>query len=266
MKLIRQAFVAFLAWAVFLVAWAAVSHLTDLAGPARMTTASMGMVADALDALDPPPVLGAPQRFAATKVRSAAETAGRVHGGIERATGKFLDRLGHTRAHRHDALHAQLDGRVAFVDGLARVRAEAEGDRVGLRNARITVRANEALVRSRERRERLWLNQTQTLDSGEDVHLHVGRGDHTIWMDAGTLRPDAGTLHLGARTVFLDGANLRFEDGTLRVDARRLSAEAGRSGPQLSVQMDAGVDRDKVKKWLEKLLDLLEDLEASDTR
>ena len=131
---------------------------------------------------------------------------------------------------------------------------------------RITLRANDALARIRERRERLWLDQTQTLDSGEDVRLHVGRGDKTIWMDAGTVQSDAGTVHVGARTVFLDGANVRFEDGTLRVDTRGMAAEAGRSDPQLSVEMDAGVDRDKVKKWLEKLLELLEDLEASDTR
>lgn len=260
MKLIRQAAVAFLAWAVFLVAWAAVSHLTDLAGPARMTTASLGMVAAALDAIEPPPALGAPQRFAATRVRSAAHAAGRMHGGIEHATGEFLDRLGHARAHaRHERL--------------TRVQELVEAHRIRLGNQRVTVRpdmrvtlrANDALARTRERRERLWLDQTQTLDSGEDVRLHVGRGDQTIWMDAGTVRPDAGTFHLGARTVFLDGANLRFEDGTLRVDTRGMSAETGRSGPQLSVEMDAGVDRDKVRKWLERLLDLLEDLEASDT-
>ena len=260
MKLIRQAAVAFLAWAVFLVAWAAVSHLTDLAGPARMTTASMGMVADALDAMDPPPALGAPQRFAAMKVRSAAQTAGRVHGGVERATGEVLDRLGHGRAHDRQ-------------ERLTRIQEMVEAHRIRLRNQRVTVRPNmriaveadEALSRARERREQLWINRTQTLDSGEDVRLHVGQGRGTIWMDAEAVRPEGGTVHLGARTVFLDGANLRVEDGTLRVDTRGLAAEAGRSGPQLSVEMDADVDRDKVRKWLEKLLELLEDLEASDT-
>ena len=54
MKLIRQAVAAFALWAVFLYAWAAVSHLTELAGPARISSASMGLVADALEVLDPP--------------------------------------------------------------------------------------------------------------------------------------------------------------------------------------------------------------------
>lgn len=284
MKLIRQACAAFLAWGVLLFAWAAVSHVTGVAGPARMTTTSLVMVADMLDALDPPPVLGAPQEFAAERVRGTAAAAGRVHGVIEDAAGRFVDRLRPSRARTSlhggmDQLRAEIgelrvnvdardlrsralrfdgsplvfDGGQLLFDG-QRVTVEPTGSVTIRPNTRVWVDRVGRSGRSGERREQLWINRTQTLESGEDVRLHVGRNGRTIWMDARAV-PD-GDAHETAHAAALERAATAIE----------AAIEAERSGPQLSVEMDANVDRDKVKKWLERLLDLLEDLEASDTR
>ncbi|WP_419935179.1 hypothetical protein [Candidatus Palauibacter sp.] len=255
MKLIRQAVAAFAVWAVFLYAWAAVSHLTHLAGPARISSASMGLVADALEVLDPPGALAAPPRLAAAQVRRAADAAGAVHGAIEYSAGAFVDQLGHARAHpRRDVLE-----RLRETLDAQRIRL-APGARMTIRpDARVTIRPNDRLTRTLERRERLWADQTQTLDSGEDVRMHVGLGGKTIWLDAGTIERDGEAIRMDA-TGTTQGELHRVLHG------RAAATEAGRSGPQLSVELDASVDRDKVKKWLEKLLDLLEDLEASDTR
>lgn len=284
MKLIRQACAAFLAWGVLLFAWAAVSHVTGIAGPARMTTTSLDMVADMLDALDPPPVLGAPQEFAAERVRDAADAAGRVHREIEDAAGRFVDRLGHGRAHTPrrggiDQLRAEIgelrvnvdarnlrssalrfegsrlvfDGGRLLFDG-QRVTVDPTGSVTIRPNTRASVGRVGRAERSTERREQLWINRTQTLESGEDVRLHVGRNGRTIWMDARAV-PEGE-----ARKTAGGGARERAAAAIMA------TIEAERSGPQLSVEMDATVDRDKVKKWLERLLDLLEDLEASDTR
>ncbi|WP_419165195.1 hypothetical protein [Candidatus Palauibacter sp.] len=251
MKLIRQAVAAFAVWAVFLYAWAAVSHLTDLAGPARISSASMGLVADVLEVLDPPGALAAPPRLAAAQVRRAADAAGAVHGAIEHSAGAFVDRLGHARAHSpRDVLERLLEGLQQRLGAQRILRAP---------NGRISIRSNARLARTLERRERLWADQTQTLDSGEDVRLHAGLGGETIWLDAGIFRPDAGTIEL-------DVTRAPHAELHRVLRGRAAATEAERSAPQLSVQLDAGVDRDKVKKWLEKLLDLLEDLEASDTR
>lgn len=182
MTLIRQAFAAFLVWTVLLLAWAAVSHTTGFVGPARTTEASLGMVADALDALDPPAVLGAPQRFAADRIRSAAGPAQRVHGAIERAAGAFVDRLGHDRAHPR-------------------------------RDAAAELRATLDEISSRLNAQRIILG------------------------------PD------GRITVHVD---------------TRVSVE--RNARAVQLETDANLDRDKVKKWIEKLLDLLEEMEASETR
>ena len=174
-----------------------------------------------------------------------------MHGAIEHSAGAFVDRLGHARAHpRRDVLERLQEGLQQRL-GAQRILRTPSG--------RITVRPNDRLARTLERRERLWTDQTQTLDSGEDVRLHVGLGGETIWLDAGTIWLDAGTIRLDVT---------RAPHGELHrvLHGRAAATEAGRSGPQLSVQLDASVDRDKVKKWLEKLLDLLEDLEASDTR
>lgn len=280
MKLIRQACAAFLAWGVLLFAWAAVSHVTGVAGPARMTTSSLDLVAEMLDALDPPPALGAPQEFAAERVRGAAAAAGRVHGVIEDAAGSFVDRLRPSRARtsryggieqlraelgelrmnvdarnlrsraiRFEGSRLVLDGSELRFDG-QRVTVDPTGSITIRPNTRVWVDRLGRSGRSGERREQLWINQTQMLESGEDVRLHVGRNGRTIWMDARAV-PEGGT-HETAHAAAHERA------------AVAIAAE--RSGPQLSVEMDANVDRDKVKKWLERLLDLLEDLEASDTR
>ena len=182
MTLIRQAFAAFLVWTVLLLAWAAVSHTTGFVGPARTTEASLGMVADALDALDPPAVLAAPQRFAADRIRSAAGTAQRVHGAIERAAGAFVDRLGHDRAHSRREAVAELRGRIEELQGELQAR-------------------------------RIMLGPEGYVTVHVDTRVSVERNERAV-----------------------------------------------------EVEVDANIDRDKVKKWIEKLLDLLEEMEAAETR
>ena len=226
MKLIRQAVTAFAVWAVLLFAWASVSHFTGLAGPARMTSASLGLAADALDALDPPAPLAAAPRLAAAQVRGAAAAAEGAHGAIEASAGALFDRLGHARAHdeadRREMRWTTIQAR--RVASRALRSSSPASIRVSATRRGLTPLEIEREV-ARERRERVWMNRTQTLDSGEDVRLHVGLGDEAIWMDA--------------------------------------TSDPGAATPDFSLKLDAGVDRDKVKKWLERLLDLLEDLEAS---
>lgn len=99
-KLIRFTAVAFLVWAVTTFAWAAISHVSELPGPARASAATLEFVAGALTWLDPPGVLGTPQRFAARQLHRGARSVERLHRGPERAAARIVDRLGHDRAHR----------------------------------------------------------------------------------------------------------------------------------------------------------------------
>lgn len=100
-KLASLTVLALFVWAALAFAWAAVSHVTGLPGPARASAASLDLAADAVTLADPPGVLGAPQRFAARQLRAAGGTAYRLHLGPERAMARLLDRLGHGHAHRH---------------------------------------------------------------------------------------------------------------------------------------------------------------------
>ncbi|WP_420635172.1 hypothetical protein [Candidatus Palauibacter sp.] len=177
MKLIRQAAGAFALWALVTYAWAGLSHLSGVPGPARASAATLGLLADALELLDPPNAVGAPQRFAAAQIRRTAHTAESVHGAVERSTGEFLDRLGHDRAHLH-------------VDHL---------------------------VRAHERRIRV-----------PDVHVTIEHEEQSL-------------------SLALEATELELELGAM----------------VLKLESDASLDRDKLRKRLEKLLDLLEDLEKS---
>ncbi len=117
-KLIRYSAAAFLAWAAITFAWAALSHVSGLVGPARASAASLEFVADAVTFVNPPGVLGAPQRFAAEQIRQAARSAERLHRGPERAMTRLVDRMGHAsrhgfggrHVHRHVHRHEHRDG------------------------------------------------------------------------------------------------------------------------------------------------------------
>lgn len=105
-KLIRFSAVAFLVWAVTTFAWAAISHVTGVTGPAQASSASLNFVASAVTFADPPGPLGAPQRFAARQIRQAATAVERIHRGPERMAARLVDELGHRhrhgrRGHRH---------------------------------------------------------------------------------------------------------------------------------------------------------------------
>jgi len=142
-KLIRYSALAFLVWAVTTFAWAALSHTTGLVGPAEASGASLRFVASAVTFVDPPGVLGAPQRFAASQIRQAARAVERAHRGPERAMRRVMDRFGHDIRHRgHGHRHAfriERDGRAVAIpldelDGararaMARARVELERHR-----------------------------------------------------------------------------------------------------------------------------------------
>lgn len=98
-KLIRVSAVAFLVWAITTLAWAAIHHVTGVTGPAEASGASLDFVASAVTFVDPPGVLGAPQRFAAGQIRQAADAVERIHRGPERFAARLVDELGHR--HRH---------------------------------------------------------------------------------------------------------------------------------------------------------------------
>jgi hypothetical protein len=98
-KLIRVAAVAFLAWAITTFAWAAISHVTGVTGPAEASGESLDFVASAVTFVDPPGVLGAPQRFAAQQIRQAADAVERIHHGPERFAARLMDELGHRHKH-----------------------------------------------------------------------------------------------------------------------------------------------------------------------
>ncbi|MDX1396050.1 MAG: hypothetical protein R3195_16830, partial [Gemmatimonadota bacterium] len=141
-KLIRVAAVAFLVWAITTFAWAAVHHVTGVTGPAEASAASLDFVASAVTFVDPPGVLGAPQRFAARQIRQAADAVGRIHRGPERLAAQVVDELGHRHrhgrrgGHRHastDERHQEMErayeayGRLAIpIDELDRARAQLE--------------------------------------------------------------------------------------------------------------------------------------------
>lgn len=169
-KLIRYSALAFVVWAVTTFAWAALSHATGLVGPAEASGASLRFVAGAVTFVDPPGVLGAPQRFAASQIRHAARAVERVHRGPERAMSRLMDRFGHDVAHRgHRHRHRQVlrierDRRAMAIpldelDGareraMARARIELERHRRDLeRGRRDLERGRASFDRERWRRE-----------------------------------------------------------------------------------------------------------------
>lgn len=222
MKFIRRVAAAFTLWAVAICVWAAVSHLTSVPGPAKASTATLAQIANLVERADPPGSLRAP-RFAAEQLRRTAHSAGRINGGIERAVGTWLDRLGHGEA------HGQAD--VAVIDnGRITIRMDARSD---VASARIAWLEGPGALRLTAR------SPLRTRDAG-------------FWIDR-TVKAPAGS-----------------SEGDLRLHAARhgetfslKAAEAGSALHQAEVQLniDTSFDRDKLRERLEKLLDLLEELQ-----
>ena len=219
MTFIRRVAAAFTLWALAICVWAALSHLTSLPGPAKASTATLEGIASLVERADPPGSLRAP-RFAAEQLRRTAHTAGRINGGIERAIGAWLDRLG------HDAAHGQTE--VAIIDnGRVTIRVDARSDagraRIGgLRTLRLTAGSP---VRPRD--AGIWIDRTEKAPAGSseaDLRLHAARHGETFFLKA---------------------------------------SEAGSAQEEASIKLEVGanLDRDKIRKRLEKLLDLLEDLQ-----
>jgi len=176
-KLIRFSAAAFLVWAVTTFAWAAISHVTGVTGPARASGASLNFVADAVTFLDPPGVLGAPQRLAARQLRQVARTVERIHQGPERMTAQLMDEMGHRRCHvRHGHRHMhevriERDGHAVLapiaplhlIDELDDVRAHAEAQAVIDLQERQRERIEQSVERLRERLEAMGAGQESEL-------------------------------------------------------------------------------------------------------
>jgi len=188
-KLIRYAAAALITWAVITFAWAAFSHVTGFVGPARASAASLGFVASAVEFMDPPGLLGAPQRLAADRIRKAARTAGRFHRGPERAMARLVDRMGHASAHRHGRRHRHSRRGHVVVEFAPRDMA-AEAMRlqsvIGLelhaRGERSSQSAGLRTERARQRAERTGTRMERAMARAER-RLHVetrpdGRSDH----------------------------------------------------------------------------------------
>ncbi|MXX78261.1 MAG: hypothetical protein F4Z33_04635 [Gemmatimonadales bacterium] len=233
---IRRVAAAFTLWALAICVWAALSHLTSVPGPAKASTATLEGIANLVERADPPGSLRTP-RLAAEQLRRTAHTAGRINGGVERAIGAWLDRLGHDAAHGRNrrsgsaVLVAEPTPRVAVSDdGRITIRMDARSNVAGVRVAHIEghgalhVTARGA---SPVQHGGLWIDQTLKAPAGSsagDVRLRAARHGETFSLKA---------------------------------------VEAGSSLNEAEVQLevDANLDREKIKERLEKLLDLLEDLQ-----
>ncbi len=238
MKLIRRVAAAFTLWALAIGVWAALSHLTNLPGPARASTATLEGVAAALERAHTPGSVGASQRFAAAQLRRTAHAAGRINGAIERAVGEWVDRLGHAAAHRRDVASGS---RVVFVEPSARVTVDGE--------PRITIRMDARSAQSRAQ-ALLDLHALRVTSRQRPTALRDRGGGY--WIDR-TVEVPAGSSE----------ADLRLRVARL---GETLSLKAVEAGSRLDdapihLEVDANLDRKKLKERIEKLLDLLEDLE-----
>jgi hypothetical protein len=233
---IRRVAAAFTLWALAICVWAALSHLTSLPGPAKASTATLEGIANFVERADSRGSVRAP-RFAAEQLRRTAHTAGRINGGIERAIGAWLDRLGHDAAHGRDARFGSA------------VRA---ADVTVIDNGRITIRMDTRSDAGRARIEELRARIEELRALRPTAPPLLRTRDAGIWIDR-TEEAPAGSSEADLRLR----AARHGETFSLKV------AEVGSALDEASIKLDvdASLDRDKVRKRLEKLLDLLEDLE-----
>ena len=229
MTFIRRVAAAFTLWALAICVWAALSHLTSLPGPAKASTATLEGIANFVERADPPGSFRAP-RLAAEQLRRTAHTAGRINGGIERAIGAWLDGRGHDAAH----------GRQLSFGSAVRAADVAVSD-----NGRITIRMDARSDAGRARLEEL-----RALRLTAPTLLRTR--DAGIWIDR-TEKAPAGSSE----------ADLKLRAARHGEMFSLTAAEAGSALDEAAIKLDvdANLDRDKIKKRLEKLLDLLEDLQ-----
>lgn len=232
---IRRVAAAFTLWALAICVWAALSHLASLPGPAKASTATLEGIANLIERADPPGSTRAP-RFAAEQLRRTAHAAGRINGGVERAIAAWLDRLGHDAAHgRRVRLGSAVflteqDAEAVIDNGRITIRMDARSDVAGARIARREGRGALRLAArslSPARDGELWIDRTVTAPAGSSegsVRLRAARHGETFSLKAA----EAGSA--------LDEAEIRLD-------------------------VDASLDRKKLKERIEKLLDLLEDLQ-----
>ncbi|WP_420617001.1 hypothetical protein [Candidatus Palauibacter sp.] len=230
MTFIRRVAAAFTLWALAICVWAALSHLTNLPGPAKASTATLEGMASLVERADPPGSLRAP-RFAAEQLRRTAHTAGRINGGIERAIGAWLDGLGHDEAHGRQlrfgsaVLVGERDAKAVIGNITIRMDARSDAGRARIEELRaLRLTAGNPL---RTRDAGIWIDRTEKAPAGSseaDLKLHAARHGETFSLKAA----EAGSV--------LDEASIQLD-------------------------VDANLDRDKLRKRLEKLLDLLEDLQ-----
>ena len=222
MTFIRRVAAAFTLWALAICVWAALSHLTSLPGPAKASTATLEGMANLVERADPPGSVRAP-RFAAEQLRRTAHTAGRINGGIERAIGAWLDRLGHDETHGREEVAIIDNGRIGHVT----IRMDARSNAGRARLAELHALRLSARSPLRTRDAGIWIDRTEEAPAGSseaDLRLRAARHGETFSLKA---------------------------------------AEAGSALDEASIQLDvdANLDRDKIRKRIEKLLDLLEDLQ-----
>ncbi|MXX69055.1 MAG: hypothetical protein F4Y74_08860 [Gemmatimonadales bacterium] len=232
MTFIRRVAAAFTLWALAICVWAALSHLTSLPGPAKASTATLEGMASLVERADPPGSLRAP-RFAAEQLRRTAHTAGRINGGIERAIGAWLDGLGHDAAHGRQVrfgsavLVGERDAKAVIGNAHITIRMDASSDAGRARLAELHALRLSAGNPLRTRDAGIWIDRTEKAPAGSseaDLKLRAARHGETF------------SLKLAEAGSALDEASIRLD-------------------------VDANLDRDKLKKRLEKLLDLLEDLQ-----
>lgn len=229
MKLIRRVAAAFTLWALAIGVWAALSHLTSLPGPARASTATLDRVATALERADPPGALGATQRLAAAQLRRTAHTAGRINGRIEHVVGTWVDRLGHGHAHGRD-----------LRSGSSTMTIEQAADVTSSAAPRVTITVDARSARLGE------LYALRVASRSQSAAPHGG-----LWIDRIEKAP-AGSAEADIRLR----AARHGETWSLR------AAEAGSAldAAAIRLDVDANLDRKKLRERIEKLLDLLEDL------
>lgn len=232
---IRRVAAALTLWALAICVWAALSHLASVPGPAKASTATLEGIASLVERADPPGSLGAPG-FAAEQLRRTAHTAGRINGGIERAIGAWLDRLGHDAAHgRHISVSSAVlvgerDAEAVIDNGRITIRMDARSNVAGVRVAHIEGHGALHLAArgaSPARHGGLWIDRTEKAPAGSsegDLRLRAARQGETFSLKAA----EAGSV--------LDEVEVRLN-------------------------IDANLDREKIKERIEKLLDLLEDLQ-----
>ncbi len=233
MKLIRRVAAAFTLWALAIGVWAALSHLTSLPGPALASTATLDRVATALERADPPRALGATQRRAAAQLRRTAHTAGRINGRIEHVVGTWVDRLGHGDAHGRN-----------LRSGSPTVTIEQAVDVTSSATPRVTITVDARSGRADARL--VELHALRVASRSQSAAPHGG-----LWIDRIEKAP-AGSAEADIRLR----AARHGETWSLR------AAEAGSAldAAAIRLDVDANLDRKKLRERIEKLLDLLDDL------